>query len=272
MVRVVLREHVGAGARAELGAEVLVRRAPREHRRRAARPACRSTRHPARQVEGDGVRLRVDHDALGEIAGRRRLEALVGADDHAVEAARGRRVHLEDALERPQEVARLHRRAGRVLDALAQLERPRLAAVGRLGDGDGEIRHLLEGLRPRGVLERDQAVLRGLVELPVLERVVDLRVERAAGPLREQLERAAAMLRHQRRAALRSGRRGGARCLCNAGASGCNGHGHSDRDRDGDPVVPHRAPSARAGRPMLPPGPPGRSRCLLIRRAGRKGW
>ena len=193
----------------------------------------------------------VDHDALGEIAGRGRLEALVGADEDAVEAARRRGVHLEDALERPQEVARLHRRAGRVLDALAQLERPRLAAVGRLRQGDGEIRHEREGLRPLGVLERDQPVLRGLVELPVLERVVDLRVERAGGALGQQLERAAAVLGHQLCPAGRLRRRSGAGRLGHGRTRGPDRDGQRDRDREKLPVVRHRAPSARRERAIL---------------------
>ena len=55
----------------------------------------------------------------------------------------------------------------------------------RLRDGRHEVGNDREGLRPRGVLEREQAVVRAAVELPVLERVVDLRVERAAGALRD---------------------------------------------------------------------------------------
>jgi len=199
------------------------------------------------QVERDGAGLVVDHDALGEVARGRRLEALVGADEAAVEAARGRGVHFEDALERPQEVARLHRCARGVLDALAQLERPGLAAVRRLRQRDGEIRHEREGLRPRGMLERDQPVLRGLVELPVLQRVVDLWIERAAGALGQHRERAAAVRSHQFRAGGRLGRSGLAARLGHGWAGGPDRDGQRDRDREGLPVMRHRAPSARSG-------------------------
>ena len=184
----------------ELRAEVLVGRAPREHGGVRHGELVEPLGIRLHQVERDRAGLVVDHDALREVARGRRLEALVGADEPAVEAARRRGVHLEDALERPEEVTRLHRGARRVLDALAQLERPGLAAVRRLRQRDGEIGHEREGLRPRGMLERDEPVLRGLVELPVLQRVVDLRIERAAGALGQHGERAAAVLGHQLRA------------------------------------------------------------------------
>ncbi len=246
VVRVVLREHVRAGGGRQLRAEVLVRRAPREHRGVRHGELVEPLGIRRRQVERDGSGLVVDDDALGEIARRGRLEALVGPHEHAVEAAGRRRVHLEDALERPQEVARLHGLAVGVLDALAQLECPRLAAVRRLRECDGEIRHEREGLRSSGVLERDQPVLGRLVELPVLQRVVDLRVQRAAGALGEHDERAAAVLGHQLRARLRFGGRRGAGCLRDTGAGGCHRDGQRDQDREGEPVTVHRAPSARA--------------------------
>ena len=247
VVRVVLREHVRAGGGRELRAEVLVGRAPREHGGVRHGELVEPLGIRLHQVERDRAGLVVDHDALGEVARGRRLEALVGTDEDAVEAAGRRGVHLEDALERPEEVTRLHRRARRVLDALAQLERPGLAAVGRLRQRDGEIGHEREGLRPRGMLERDEPVLRGLVELPVLQRVVDLRVERAAGALGQHDERAAAVLGHQLRAGGRLGRGGRAARLrdCRARCSDCDGQRNRDRERL--PVMPHPAPSARSG-------------------------
>ena len=72
------------------------------------------------------------------------------------------------------------RLAVRELDSLAQLEDPRLAAVRRRRQVLGEVGHDRERGVAAGLLEGEQAVVGRLEELPVLERVVDLRVERAA--------------------------------------------------------------------------------------------
>ena len=108
------------------------------------------------------------------------LRHALRADDARVEASGGRALHLEDALERRDDVVHRQRLPVRELDALAQFEDPGLAAVRRRGEVLCEVGHDRERGGAVGLLEGEQTVVGRLVQLPVLERVVDLRVERAA--------------------------------------------------------------------------------------------
>src|SRR5262249_42913418 len=134
-----------------------------------------------------------DHAAL-ERAGRRGLVASVRADDPRVERASVRALHLVDPLERGDHVLGGDRLAVRELDPLAEMEHPLLAAVRRRRQVRGAVRYDVEGGAAAGVLEREEPVVGGLEELPVLEGVVDLWIDGAGGRLREELERAAAVV------------------------------------------------------------------------------
>ena len=123
------------------------------------------------------------------------LQARPGSVDRAVERLRRRAVHLEEPLEREAHVARRDRRAVGVAHAAAQRQRPRAAAVVRARQPRREVGHDAVGGCARGLAERGQAVLRHLVQVPVLRGRVDLRIGGAAVRRRERDERAAAVAR-----------------------------------------------------------------------------
>ena len=131
-----------------------------------------------------------DHAALQRARGRL-LEARLRADDARVEDPGGRALHLVDALERCDDVVHRERLPVRELDPLPQLEDPGLAAVRRRGQVLGEVGNDRERIAAAGLLEGEKTVVGRLEQLPVLERVVDLRIERAARRLGVQLQRAA---------------------------------------------------------------------------------
>src|SRR5207248_4027618 len=96
----------------------------------------------------------------GEVA-LLRLREGVRADD-VPEEAHTRRVDLEVALDRRAEVARLHRRAVRVLEALAQRERVRLAVRRDLRQGLRQVRDDRRAVRAADVLVAEE----GQVDVP----------------------------------------------------------------------------------------------------------
>src|SRR6185437_3623358 len=111
---------------------------------------------------------------------------------------------LEQSLERVLDVARLQLFPIRELDSLADGEGVGLAAVRRLRDLGREVGHDLRSLGTAGALEADEPVVAQDQQLPLLERVVDLRI---GGPrrrrLRDGVERAArGAARRRRRGAL----------------------------------------------------------------------
>ena len=153
------------------------------------------------QVERDLVA--VDHDALGEVAGLRRLDARVAALDRVVPGARVRAVaDLEQALEGRLDVLAGHRLAVGELDPRAQRELVGAAVVGRRRHRRGEVGHDRRALGAARALEADEPVVGDDQELPLLQRVVDLRVGR---PGRRRIGE------RDQGAALRAGRRVGAR-------------------------------------------------------------
>ena len=153
LVQVVLHELVRTGPRRR-DLDCLHRRGGREDGRERHRELLEELRVAARQVERDGVVRVVRDDAvLGEIAGRRRLEARRSADDRLVERARSRAVNREVALERARDVARFERRPVRELDPLAEREDVRLAAFGRVRNGCGEVRNDLGSREAARLLE-----------------------------------------------------------------------------------------------------------------------
>ncbi len=81
---------------------------------------------------------------------------------------------------------------------------PPFVGVGRFEARSGTT---LKAALPPAFWNATQPVVGGLEELPVLEGVVDLRIDRAGGCLRQQLERAAAVVL----------RGSGAVCLLRAG-------------------------------------------------------
>ena len=131
-------------------------------------------------MERDRPLLVIGDHALVEVARVGSLDAGVAADDHVVPGARVRALlDLEEALERVLDVARLQLLAVRELDPLAEREGVGLTAVHRLRHRGREIGDELRAFGPTGPLEGDQTVVREDQELPLLKRVVDLRVGRA---------------------------------------------------------------------------------------------
>ena len=199
VVRVVRLDHVRPRARDRLVALVLRGRGGRHDARERHRQLLQPLAVGLREVERHGALRVVRDDAALERAGRGGLEAGRGTHDRAVEARSRRAVHLEDALHRREHVGRLDDLAVGELDALAHLEHPRLAAVGRLGNRDREIGDDRVGRGALGLLEVDEAVLGGLLDLPALERVVDLRIHRPGSALIGELEGASIMAREMLR-------------------------------------------------------------------------
>ena len=186
------------------------------------------------EVDRHGPLLVVRDHATFERARRGLLQAGGGADDAGVEGARRRALHLEDAPERRDDVVRRHLLAVRELDPLADLEDPFLTAVRRGRQVCGDIRHDGEGCVAARFREAEQPVVGRLVQLPVLECVVDLGVERSACRLRLELQRPTPVCLHERRS---SGSRGracpGRRCAARISRRGRQrgDHGSSDENR-----------------------------------------
>ena len=174
LVRRVLLEHVWPSARRR-NVDVLGRRRRREDERERYGELVEELRVCRRQMEGDVVAF--DDHALRQVAGCRRLDARVAALDDVVPGARvGAVADLEETLEGRQHVLARERLAVRELDPRAKLEGPGLAAVRRLRDRLRQIGHELCPLGSARTLEGDEAVVRENQELPLGQRVVDLRV------------------------------------------------------------------------------------------------
>ncbi len=227
LVRVVRREVVGARARQGLGSGVGGWAAGRHDRGVRDGELVLELGVRRREVDRHRPGRVVRRDAPLQRAGRRLLETGVRADDAGVEAAGRRALDLEDPLEGGDDVRRRDLLAVRELDPLADLEDIGLAAVRRSRQRCRDVGHDDE----RGVAaclgEGEQAVVRRLVQLPVLEGVVDLRIERSAGGLRQELQRPTAVRlhRHTRIALLR---RGAARVP--GGSRQQRDHGSSDEN------------------------------------------
>lgn len=146
------------------------------------------------EVDDDRARALVDDDALAQVAARGRLQAGRGPDDAVVEGAGGRARDGEDPLEGRGDVGDGHVLPVGELDSLAQGEGVGLAVVADLRQGLRQVGHHGERVLATHLLEGQQSVVQRLVELPVLQRVVDLGVEGPAGGLGQQLEVAALVL------------------------------------------------------------------------------
>ena len=206
-VRVVRLPHVRPGARRHVVAGQLQRRVTRHRERERQRELVHQLGVGRGQVERQGVGRVVGDHALGQVAALG--AALVRADQARVE--RGRPGHGELPLERPDEVAGLERLAVGELDPLADMEQVGLAAVGRRGDGGGEVGHDLRTRHAAHLGEPDQAVVGVDEQLPLLQRVVLRRVGDAEGGVGQDREGAALVPgRGRRRARAGAGRRAGA--------------------------------------------------------------
>ena len=199
--------------------QVLGLRARREDERERQRELVEELRVGPREVERH--RVPVDDDSLREVARLRRLHARVAALDGVVPGARVRAVaDLEQALERRLDVVAGERLAVGELDPVAQRELPGLAPVRGRRDRGGQVRDELRALLPAGMREAHEPVMGEDQELPLLQRVVDLRVRRAGRRRVGQRDQ---------RATFVSGRLGGALLLATAACD--EGHQNQDRRR-----------------------------------------
>ncbi len=147
-------------------------------------------------MDGDGAGRLVGLDAAFEGAGRRRLEALLRADDGPVEGTRGRARDLENALQRGDHVLRGDLAAVPELHTLTELENVGLSVVSDLWQRFRQVWDDLETLLALRLLEADQPVMGDLENLPELQRIVDVRVDGAGGRARHQAHGPTAMLCH----------------------------------------------------------------------------
>ena len=141
----------------------------------------------------------VGHHAVLQRAAGRRLDAGIPADDGVEPASGVRVVDLEQPLHRGDHVLAGERLAVGEFDAFTQFERVGLAAVADRRHRLGEVGDDGVAVRASDLLESHQAVIgAALIQLPIFQLVVDLRVDGAGSTRCGQLQRAAAMLLHQR--------------------------------------------------------------------------
>ena len=148
----------------------------------------------AGEVDSHRAGRLVARNAAFQRAGRRCCNAGISTDDDGIETTRGGARHLEDALERSHHVLYGHIAAIRELDAVAKLEGVGLAVIAGSGKFFGEVGNNLEAGLARTLFEGREATVDRLINLPVLQCVVDLRIERARRRTRNDAHRSAAVL------------------------------------------------------------------------------
>ena len=138
--------------------------------------------------EADGDLVAFSGDAV-ERAGRWGGEAGGGAGDGAVEGVGGGGADAEDAVEAGDDIGGGQGAAVGEADAGAEVEAVEKAAILGGGERVGEVGDEVGAGGAGGFAEGDQAIIGEAVELPVLGGVVDLRVQRAAGGVRQEAQR-----------------------------------------------------------------------------------
>ncbi len=202
-------------------------------------------------------RLELDRDVAGRVVGRDpgdvtglRLRELVCADD-VREEADARRVELVVTLDRRAEVARLDRRAVRVLQAFEELELVRQAVGRDVRQRLDERRHQRGAVGPGDVLVAEERRVHVPEDRPAVHGVGETRVEEVdAGAPRHAQDRERLCLDGARASA--RGRSGASvRALAPAAAATCCNEGEPCCDR-------------RDTRDRRPPVPPSHNRSFAV--------
>ena len=195
-IRIVGRDVIGARSGNGGGADIGRWRIGRQDRGMWQGQLVKKFGIRAGQVDGHSACRLITHNAAFKGASCRLCKAGICPHDHRIESARRRTGHFENALKRRDYILDAQFLPVREHDAFANFERVSLAVIGNLGHRLGNIWDLLKTFGSGSFFEGQQTIIKPLINLPVLQRIVDMRINRTCGRPCNKPHRAAAVFFH----------------------------------------------------------------------------